>query len=35
MAACPNCQIHQRQHNAQEREDYQVITDLFIQPFQR
>ncbi|TMI79079.1 MAG: DDE-type integrase/transposase/recombinase, partial [Bacteroidetes bacterium] len=35
IAACPNCQIHQRQHASQEREQAQLVTDPFIQPFQR
>ena len=35
VAACPNCQIHQRQRITQEREYGQLVTDPFIQPFQR
>ena len=35
MAACPNCQIQQRQRVSQEREYEQLIMDPFIQPFQR
>jgi Integrase zinc binding domain len=35
IAACPNCQIQQRQRISQEREEMQVVTDQFIQPFQR
>src|SRR5438552_11956873 len=35
IAACPNCQIHQRQHASQEREQAHLVTDPFIQPFQR
>jgi hypothetical protein len=35
VAACPNCQIHQRQRPSQEREYAQLITNPFIQPFQR
>ena len=34
-AACPKCQIHQRQRIAQEKEYAQIVTDPFIQPFQR
>ena len=34
-AACPNCQIHQRQRRAQEKEYARIVTDPFIQPFQR
>ena len=35
IAACPNCQIHQRQRGSQEREYGQLVMDPFIQPFQR
>ena len=35
IAACPNCQIHQRQRPSQEREYAQLVTNPFIQPFQR
>ena len=35
IAACSNCQIHQRQHLFQEREYAQLVTNPFIQPFQR
>ncbi|TMC16709.1 MAG: DDE-type integrase/transposase/recombinase, partial [Chloroflexi bacterium] len=35
IASCPNCQIQQRQRPSQEREYAQLITDPFIQPFQR
>lgn len=35
IVACPNCQIHQRQRGSQEREYGQLVTDPFIQPFQR
>ena len=35
IAACPNCQMQQRQHPSQERENVKIITDPFIQPFQR
>jgi hypothetical protein len=35
VASCPNCQIHQRQRISQEREYAQLVTDPFIQPFQR
>ena len=35
ISACPNCQIAQRQRINQETEYAQVITDQFIQPFQR
>ena len=35
ISACPNCQIQQRQHPSQERETAQMVTDPFIQPFQR
>jgi hypothetical protein len=35
IAACPNCQLHQRQAISQEREHARVVTDPFIQPFQR
>jgi len=35
IAACPNCQVHQRQRVRQEREYTHIVTDQFIQPFQR
>jgi hypothetical protein len=35
LSACPNCQIVQRQRINQETKYTQVITDPFIQPFQR
>ena len=35
IATCPNCQIAQRQRVDQEREQHQLLTDPFIQPFQR
>jgi len=35
VAACPNCQTHQRQRASQERERHQIISDPYIQPFQR
>jgi hypothetical protein len=35
IAACPNCQIQQRQRPSQEREQARLVTDPFIQPFQR
>ena len=35
IAACPNCQIVQRQRVGQEKEYAQLVTDQFIQPFQR
>src|SRR5437667_1114883 len=35
IAACPNCQTHQRQRVSQEREQAQLVIDPFIQPFQR
>ena len=35
VAACPNCQTHQRQRKGQEKEDHRVVTDPYIQPFQR
>jgi hypothetical protein len=35
IAACPNCQTHQRQRPRQEREYAQLVTDQWIQPFQR
>ncbi len=35
ISACPNCQIAQRQRINQETEYAQVVTDQFIQPFQR
>ena len=35
IAACPNCQISQRQRVNQEKEYAQLVTDPFIQPFQR
>jgi hypothetical protein len=35
VAACPNCQTHQRHRSNQEREQHQVVTDPYIQPFQR
>src|ERR1700689_1692661 len=35
IAACPNCQIQQRQRVTQERESNELISDPFIQPFQR
>ena len=35
VTACPNCQIHQRQRVSQEGEYEQLVTDPFIQPFQR
>jgi hypothetical protein len=35
IAACPNCQVHQRQRRGQEREYGQLVTDSNIQPFQR
>src|SRR5213078_3486750 len=31
IRACSNCQIQQRQHVSQEREEMQVVTDSFIQ----
>ena len=30
IAACPNCQTHQRQRTTQEKEDHQIVTDPFI-----
>jgi len=35
IGACPNGQIQQRQCVSQEREEAQIVTDRFIQPFQR
>src|SRR5436305_374185 len=35
IAACPNCQVHQRQHGSQEREHARLLADPIIQPFQR
>ena len=35
VSACPNCQTHQRHRSTQEREQHQVVSDPFIQPFQR
>src|SRR5437667_1799405 len=35
LSACPNCQTHQRHRSTQEREEHQVVSDPFIQPFQR
>ena len=35
VAGCPNCQIMQRQRPRQETEYAQLVTDPFIQPFQR
>lgn len=35
IAACPNCQVVQRQHITQEVEYPQLLSDPFIQPFQR
>ena len=35
VAACPNCQVHQRQRQGQEREYAQLVSDQYIQPFQR
>ena len=35
IAACPNCQVVQRQRVNQETEYAQIVTDPFIQPFQR
>jgi Integrase zinc binding domain len=35
IAACPNCQIQQRQRYSQEKEYPQLVTDPYIQPFQR
>ena len=35
VAACPNCQVAQRARPQQERELPQLMTDPFIQPFQR
>ena len=35
VSACPNCQVHQRQRGSQEREVAQLVSDPFIQPFQR
>ena len=35
IAACPNCQVQQRQQASQEREHARLVTDPFIQPFQR
>ena len=35
IAACPNCQIHQRQHGSQEREHARLLADPIIRPFQR
>jgi len=35
VSACPNCQTHQRHRSAQEREEHQVVSDPYIQPFQR
>src|SRR5579859_5693738 len=35
IAACPNCQTHQWQRPRQEREYAQLVTDQWIQPFQR
>src|SRR5437773_3352095 len=35
VSACPNCQTHQRHRSIQEREEHQVVSDPFIQPFQR
>ena len=35
VAACPNCQIHQRQKVSQEREYARIVADPLIQPFQR
>jgi len=35
IAACTNCQVHQRQRTSQEREHARVVSDPFIQPFQR
>jgi hypothetical protein len=35
IAACPNCQVHQRQRRGQEREYGQLVTDSNIQPFLR
>src|SRR5439155_20607780 len=35
VSACPNCQTHQRHRSTQEREEHQVVSDPFIQPFQR
>ena len=35
IAACPNCQTHQRQRRTQEREFAQLVTNQSIQPFQR
>ena len=35
IAACPNCQIGQQRRVNQEREYGQLVSDPFIQPFQR
>jgi hypothetical protein len=35
IAACPNCQTQQRQRVTQEREPNELLTNPFIQPFQR
>ena len=35
IACCPNCQVIQRQRINQETEHVQVVTDPYIQPFQR
>src|SRR6266496_4722974 len=35
IAACPNCQIGQRRRTNQEKEYGQLVSDPFIQPFQR
>jgi hypothetical protein len=35
IASCPNCQVMQRQRSHQEKEMAQIVTDPYIQPFQR
>jgi hypothetical protein len=35
IATCPNCQIQQRQRKSQEKEEHQIVSNEFIQPFQR
>src|SRR5271169_1506102 len=35
IAGCPNCQVAQRSRTSQEKEYAQLVSDQFIQPFQR